>query len=81
MKRKDTIARIIRIVSVPPVMVSTLLIVLNICRPDIFHRTNDVILPLFMLGIVPVLAYLFYFLIKFCRKDIMGRLTNLKLSG
>lgn len=63
MKRKDTIARIIRIVSAPPVMVSTLLIVLNICRPDIFHRTNDVILPFFMLGIVPVLAYLFHFLI------------------
>ena len=59
---KNNFAKIIRIISVPPIMVTFLLVILNIARPDIFRNNVEVLISIILLGIVPVLAYPFQFL-------------------
>ena len=57
MNQKEKIAKVIRIISVPPVMVTTLLLILAGQRGTIFHNVWELIITLFLLGVVPVLAY------------------------
>ena len=57
MNQKEKIAKVIRIISVPPVMVTTLLLILAGQRGNIFHNVWEFIITLFLLGVVPVLAY------------------------
>lgn len=54
---KDKTAKIIRVISIPPVMVSIMFVFLIIFRPDIFKSTAEIIIDIAMLGIFPVLAY------------------------
>lgn len=53
---KNKIAKIIRMVTVPPVMVAALLTILFFCD-DIFPTVADYVLALLFLAVVPVLAY------------------------
>lgn len=59
---KNIFAKIIRIISVPPVMITFLLVILNTTRPDIFRNNIEVLTSIILLGIVPVLAYPFQLL-------------------
>ncbi len=51
------IAHIVRIVSVPPVMVAVLIVLLFTLRDDVFASTAEMLVTLTCLSILPVLAY------------------------
>ena len=75
---KNNFAKIIRIISVPPIMVTFLLVILNIARPDIFRNNVEVPISIILLGIVPVLAYPFQFLSS--SLEDKGRIMQRKLA-
>lgn len=75
---KNTFAKILRIISVPPVMVTFLLVILNTTRPDIFRNNVEVLTSVILLGIVPVLAYPFQLLSSSLKN--MGRPMQRKLA-
>lgn len=75
---KNTFAKIIRIISVPPVMITFLLVILNTTRPDIFRNNVEVLTSIILLGIVPVLAYPFQLLSSFL--EDRGRIMQRKLA-
>ena len=75
---KNVFAKIIRIISVPPVMFTFLLAILNTTRPDIFRNNTEVLIPIILLGIVPVLAYPFQLLSP--SLEDMGRTMQRKLA-
>ena len=75
---KNTFAKIIRIISVPPVMITFLLVILNTTRPDIFRNNVEVLISIILLGIVPVLAYPFQFLSS--SLEDKGRIMQRKLA-
>lgn len=51
------IAKIIRVVTIPPVMVGTLIILLSTLRTDVFEGFSQSLLTLLFLAIIPILAY------------------------
>ncbi|MBE6557844.1 MAG: hypothetical protein E7661_02380 [Ruminococcaceae bacterium] len=51
------LAKIIRVVTVPPVMVGTLIILLTTLRTDVFASFGQSLLTLLFLAIIPVMAY------------------------
>ena len=51
------IAKIVRVVTVPPVMVGTLIILLSTLRNDVFGGLGQSLMTLLFLAIIPVLAY------------------------
>ena len=51
------IAKIVRVVTVPPVMVGTLILLLSAMRPDVVTSLGESLLALLFLAILPVLAY------------------------
>ena len=57
MESKERIAKIIRTLSVPPVMVSVLIIILAINKEGIFRNTLEIVVSIVLLGFVPILAY------------------------
>ena len=75
---KNTFAKIIRIISVPPVMITFLLVILNTTRPDIFRNNVEVLTSIILLGIVPVLAYPFQLLSS--SLEDRGRIMQRKLA-
>lgn len=54
---KEKFAKFIRIITVPPVLVSILIFILAVNRSEIFHGPHEILLSLICLAIVPVLAY------------------------
>lgn len=54
---KEKLAKIIRIITVPPILVAELIIVLLFRRPDIFHSAVDYAVALIFLGLFPILVY------------------------
>ena len=76
---KNNFAKIIRIISVPPIMVTFLLVILNTARPDIFRNNVEVLISIILLGIVPVLAYPFQLLLSSSLED-RGRIMQRKLA-
>lgn len=54
---KDRFAKLIRIVTVPPVLVGALIAILAGCRPGIFRNAGEAWFALFCLDVIPVLAY------------------------
>ena len=56
-KAKQTVAKGIRVLSVPPVMVTALLLLLSRWKPYFFRTRTEIFICIFLLGIVPVLAY------------------------
>lgn len=55
--KKEKIAKIIRIITIPPAMAMTLFIVLFIFRDNVFVNMSDFIAGILLLVIIPVLAY------------------------
>ena len=51
------LAKTIRGITVPPVLVTVLFLILSQTRQDIFTNKSDIILSILLLGFVPVLAY------------------------
>ncbi|MGM9886867.1 MULTISPECIES: hypothetical protein [unclassified Lactococcus] len=78
MSKSDLLAKIIRVVSIPPLMVIWLLLVLALKRPDIFSQPSEIFLCFLMLGIVPILAYPLQMLIPALKKG--GRDSQRKLA-
>ncbi len=56
-KSSYVLAKMIRVLTVPPVMVGTLLILLSALRPDVITSLGESLLALLFLAILPVLAY------------------------
>ncbi len=54
---KKKLAKIIRVISIPPVMVTGMILILSCVRDDIFRNTAEVWLSVMFLAIFPVLAY------------------------
>ena len=75
---KNIFAKIIRIISVPPIMITSLLVMLNATRADIFCSSTEVFISIILLGVVPVLAYPFQFLSSSMREK--GRSMQRKLA-
>jgi hypothetical protein len=57
LKMKNKIAKIIRIITVPPIMILGLIIILSSLRTDIFQNKAQIIISILFLVIVPILAY------------------------
>ena len=51
------VAKIIRVVTVPPVMVTTLIITLSVSDVNVFTSTAQSVISVVLLGLLPVLAY------------------------
>ena len=54
---KERIAKAIRVLSAPPIMVSVLILILAFCKESIFRNTLEIVIMIVLLGFVPVLAY------------------------
>lgn len=54
---KERIAKVIRVLSVPPVMVSALILILAFNKDGIFRNTLEIVISIVLLGFVPILAY------------------------
>ena len=54
---KERIAKAIRVLSVPPVMVSVLILILAFSKDGIFRSTLEIVITIVLLGFVPILAY------------------------
>ena len=57
MAKKETVAKMLRIITVPPILVTGFLIVLALTREDIFQSRLQIGLSILLLGVVPLLAY------------------------
>ncbi len=56
-KFSDILAKLIRILSIPPIMATVMVVSLRIARPALFQSALDLWLSLLFLAVVPVLAY------------------------
>lgn len=54
---KEKAAKVIRILSIPPIMISALVIILYFCCENYFRGASDIVISLLLLGVVPILAY------------------------
>lgn len=57
MTRKENIAKMIRIVTTPPILITALILILSMSRDDIFQGMGEILMSILLLGMVPVLAY------------------------
>ncbi len=64
----DSFARIIRIISIPPVMVTALIVILSVFRFSVFGEFCQVLLAEIFLAVFPLLAYPLAYVIKPLRK-------------
>lgn len=82
MSKTIKLAKIIRIVTVVPVMALVMLSILYGLRPDIFQETSNFILAIIFLTVFPLLAYPLQLLLpKFRNKGREGqRKASLKLQ-
>ena len=75
---KERFAKIIRALSVPPVMVSVLIFILAFHTEDVFRNASEIVIMIVLLGIVPVLAYVLSGIIPAVR--VQGREGQRKLA-
>lgn len=54
---KERAAKVIRILSIPPIMISALVIILYFFCENYFRGASDIVIALLLLGVVPILAY------------------------
>ena len=54
---KEKLAGLVRVISIPPVMVTALLLILYFWGPQPFCPVGELIITILLLGFVPVLAY------------------------
>ncbi|MDL2249730.1 hypothetical protein [Ohessyouella blattaphilus] len=57
MVNKEAVAKGIRVLSVPPIIVSILVFILARVRSDIFRSVSEVLIIGILLGVVPIIAY------------------------
>lgn len=57
MNTKERIAKVIRVLSVPPIMVSVFILILASNKKYIFTHVSQIIIMILLLGIIPALAY------------------------
>ncbi len=62
------LAKMIRVITIPPVMVGTLIVLLSTLRTDVFATPLESLLTLAFLAIIPVLAYPISMIIPSIRK-------------
>lgn len=62
--KKDIAAKIIRVLTIPPIMVALLIGILAGARRELFESTSQFWVPILGLGVFPVLAYPFQKLVK-----------------
>lgn len=55
--KKEKVAKFFRIITVPPVLITALIIILLLSGDDIFGGFPDIIISFLLLGIIPILAY------------------------
>lgn len=75
---KEHIAKIIRILSVPPIMVSIFILILAIHKNNIFRNSTEITIMIVLLGLVPALAYVLSGLVPKVKKQ--GREGQRKLA-
>ncbi len=75
---KKNAAKLIRVLTVPPVMVSVMLLILYLGKRELFGELPEVMVMVVLLGILPVLAYPAQKIIPGFRKD--GREGQRKLA-
>lgn len=54
---KARIARIVRIITIPPILVTVFLLVLNSVKPAVFSVSGSLLISIIGLGLLPVLSY------------------------
>ncbi len=74
---KERVAKLIRILTIPPVMVTVLLLILYDNRREIFTEASDLAVMIVLLGIFPVLAYPIQVLIPKLRREERASQRNL----
>lgn len=57
MNTKERIAKVIRVLSVPPIMVSVFILILPSYKKYIFTHVSQIIIMILLLGIISALAY------------------------
>lgn len=65
---KERFAKIIRALSVPPIMVSVFIFILAFHTEDVFRNASEIVIMIVLLGIVPILAYVLSGIIPAVRK-------------
>jgi hypothetical protein len=60
---KEKIAKVVRVLSVPPVMALTLILIVYFTKPGVFANVAELLVTVFFLSVVPVLAYPFSYLV------------------
>lgn len=75
---KERIAKIIRVLSVPPIMVSIFILILAFNKNNIFRNSEEIITMIVFLGLVPALAYVLSGIIPAVRSK--GREGQRKLA-
>lgn len=75
---KKKTAQMIRIITVPPILVILLIVILSLTRDDVFRGTSNQIISVLLLGLVPILAYLLQPLLPKFKN--MGREGQRKLA-
>mgnify|MGYP002672864937 CR=1 FL=1 len=78
MNTKERIAKVIRVLSVPPIMVSVFILILASNKKYIFTHVSQIIIMILLLGIVPALAYVLSNMISTVK--IKGREGQRKLA-
>lgn len=78
---KEKLAKIIRIITVPPILVAELIIVLLFRRPDIFYSAVDYAVALIFLGLFPILVYPIWAMIPKLKKTGREGQRNLAFVG
>lgn len=54
---KNIPAKIIRVITIPPIMVTGMILILHFAKTGVFHTSLDAVMAIVTLGILPVLAY------------------------
>ena len=57
MTKKDKAAKVIRIITIPPVLVTILLMLLYFLRDDIFTGVLDLLLSIIFLAVISIIGY------------------------
>lgn len=55
-ERKNIPAKIIRVITIPPIMVTGMILILHFAKTGVFHTSLDAVMAIVTLGILPVLA-------------------------
>ena len=81
MNKKEKIARIIRVITIPPILVSAMIVILYWKSRYFFGGVSDYVISLIGLGIFPVLAYPIQFMIPKLKEKGREGQRNLAFIG